>query len=147
MHACGLPALSGAPRSRLIARAGLYPIALHLPPFPRRSDHVHNLAGDASLQKLDGLDTSLFSRAPPKARPPTLILAFGAQGLAGRRACTPVRRAERFEGVLAALRAAAYHWHHARGRAASAVALEARCWMGCGTCWVPRRCIAAWAVL
>ena len=30
---------------------------------------MHNLAGDASLQKLDGLDTSLFSRAPPKARP------------------------------------------------------------------------------
>lgn len=34
----------------------------------RRSDHVHNLASDASLQKLDGLDTSLFSRAPPEVR-------------------------------------------------------------------------------
>ncbi len=107
-------------------------------PLPRRSDHVHNLAGDASLQKLDGLDTSLFSRAPPKAWPPTLILTLGAQGLgctgsrAGRRACTPVRRAERSEGVLAALRSAAYHWHHARGRAAPAVALEPRCCMWCG---------------
>ena len=36
----------------------------------RRSDHVHNLASDASLQKLDGLDTSLFSRAPPEVRHP-----------------------------------------------------------------------------
>ncbi len=69
MHACGLPALRGVPRPRLSARVGLHPTALDPLPAPRRSDHVHNLAGDASLQKLDGLDTSLFSRAPPKARP------------------------------------------------------------------------------